>query len=439
MPISLHPNLGGLRLVYLRPIIYPLYVSLAFAAISRAGSAPAAPTFYKDILPIVQVRCQPCHRPGELGPMPLVTLDQIRPYAKPMVDRVKAGTMPPWYSDKCCGQFSPEHTLTREEISAIEAWVSSGMPEGKKKDAPKPVKWEEQWRIDGPSVVVSLPRAFDVPANAQIPDQFVILPLDLAEDKWASAVEIHPGDRSVVHHAVLYVRSKDSPWLREVPKLTMFAAGNAVEPSLQPGVDILTVYSAGSPASIWPEGAGKKLPAGSDLVLQIHYEGKRTSTTDRTSVGINFLKERPEKRVLTFVLQDRDFKIPPGAADFKASIAAVLPRDLYLVDMLPHMHLRGAGFELSVSLPGGVRPETLIDSRGYDSVWQQSYPLKAPRFLPKGTRLVWTATFDNSEKNWRNPNSKAEVHWGEQSTAESMTAYFDVAVDVNVERIAARP
>lgn len=430
----MHPITCGLRLVYLRSITASLYVSLFLTASAWAGT-PAAPTFNKDILPLLQTRCQPCHRPGQMAPMPLVTLDQIRAYAKPIVDQVKSGQMPPWYSDKCCGQYSPEHQLSASEISMIEAWVNAGLPEGKKKDAPRPVAWTDEWRIDGPSVVVSLPRSFEIPANARIDDQFVVLPLDLAEDKWASAVEIHPGDRSVVHHAVLYVRTRESSWLRDVPKLTMVSPPMSVDPTWLPGVEILTVYSAGSPASIWPEGTGKKIPAGADLVLQIHYTAKQTSTTDRTSVGINFLKERPEKRVLTFALENRDFTIPPGAADYRASVYTMIPRDLMLIGVLPHMHQRGKAFEVEVAA-AGAKPETVISSDNFDSAWQQSYPLKTPKLLPRGARLILTASYDNSAANRRNPDPKAAVRAGEQSSEESMVGYFDVAVDVNVDRIA---
>ncbi len=422
--------------MYLRSKIQLLYVSL-FLTASAYGGSSASPTFNKDIQPILQARCQPCHRPGQMAPMPLVTLDQIRPYAKPIVDAIKSGKMPPWFADKCCGQYSTEHTLSTGEIAAIESWVNAGLPEGKKEKT-RPFVWTDEWRIDGPSVVVSLPRAFEIPANAQIEDQFVILPLDLAEDRWASAIEIHPGDRGVVHHAILYVRTRESAWLRNVPKLTMVAPGAVGEPSQEPGVQILTVYSPGNPASIWPEGMGKKIPAGSDLVLQIHYTSKRIAVADRTSVGIDFLKERPEKRVLTFALDNRSIDIPPGVGSYRATISTIVPRDLLLIGMLPHLHRRGRGFDVAAAAPGG-KPETLIASDNFEFLWQPGYTLKTPKLLLKGTRLSWTAVFDNSAANPRNPDPKAQVHWGQQSADETMAGYFDVAVDINTDRIAVAP
>ncbi len=364
--------------MYLRSKIYLLYVSLSLTAMARAG-APSAPTFNKDVLPILQTRCQPCHRPGEIAPMPLVTYEQTKPWAKAIVDVMKAGKMPPWYSDRCCGQFSPEHVLKPEEIATIDAWVNAGTLEGKKKEGPRPIAWTNDWKIDGPSVVISLPRAFEVPANAKIDDQYVILTLDLAQDKWASSIEIHPSDKSVVDHAVLYVRTKDSTWVRNQPKLTMFTQpAGAVSPD-----EILAVYTPGSPATVWPENMGKKLTAGSDLVLQIHYTSRKATTTDRTSVGINFLKDRPEKRVLTMMMQN------PGT----------LSKDALLVSVLPEA---AAGGDFTF----GTASETLVTAKPYDPAWQQNYPLKTPRLLPKGTKLTWSA----------------------------VGGYFDIAIDATSEK-----
>jgi hypothetical protein len=370
--------------------------------------------------------------------MSLITYEQTRPWAKAIVEAVKTNKMPPWFADKCCGEFSTEHILKPEEIAAIDAWAAGGALEGKKKDAPRPIKWTNDWKIDGPSVVVSLPRAFEVPANSKIDYQYVILPIDLAEDRWASAVEIHPSDRSIVHHAVLYVRNKESKWLRNAPRLTMYSpppgSMTADELEQQAATDILAVYTPGSPAAIWPEGMGKKLPAGSDLVLQLHYTSKKTPASDRTSVGINFLKERPAHRILTLQMQNRAIVIPPGASDFHASVSGTMPRDAKLISLFPQMHLRGSAFEYAVVKADGTL-DTLLRVKPYDFFWQMSYPLKTPRFLPKGTRLQWTGYFDNSANNPHNPDPKAEVHWGEQSWEEIMIGFFDVAVDANVDKV----
>jgi hypothetical protein len=402
------------------------------------AAPPPGPTFNKDILPIIESRCQTCHRPGEIGPMPLITYEQAKPWAKAIQEQVLTRKMPPWFADKCCGQFSTNPSLKPEEIALIDTWVKAGAPEGKKKDIRPLLKWTNNWRIDGPSVVVSLPHPFEVPANSTIDYQYVILPVDLPEDRWASAVEIHPTDRSIVHHAVVYLRTRESKWLRDVPPLTMYSPkpGSITPEQLeaQAESDILAVYTPGSPAAVWPSGMGKKLPVHADLVLQIHYTSKKTDARDRTSVGINFLKEPPKQRVLTLQMQNRDIDIPPGDANYHVSISGVMPRDATLISLFPHMHLRGSAFEYSIVQPGG-KLETLLRVKPYDFFWQTSYPLKNPRFLPKGTQLLWTGYFDNSANNPRNPDPKAEVKWGEQSWQEMMVGFFDVAVPANVDKV----
>jgi Copper type II ascorbate-dependent monooxygenase, C-terminal domain len=418
-----------------------LFLALLFLLTLLASAAPPAPlpTFNKDILPIIEGRCQTCHRPGEIGPMPLITYEQTKPWAKAIAEAVKTRKMPPWFADQCCGQFSTNPSLRPEEIALIDAWVTAGSPEGKKKDVRPLLRWTNTWRIDGPSVVVSLPKAFEVPANSKIDYQYVILPVDLPEDRWASAVEIHPSDRSIVHHAVVYVRTKESKWLRNVPALTMYSpAPRSISPEELQGQaesDILAVYTPGSPAAVWPAGMGKKLPVHADLVLQIHYTSKKIAASDRTSIGINFLKEPPKKRVLTLQMQNRDIVIPPGASNYHASVSGVMPREATLISLFPHMHLRGSEFEYSIVQPDG-KLDTLLRVKPYDFFWQMSYPLKTPRLLPKGTKLLWTGYFDNSANNPRNPDPKAEVRWGEQSWEEMMVGFFDVAVEANVDKIA---
>jgi hypothetical protein len=423
----------------LRPNITRFFVSLFLLTLHASAAAPpVAPTFNKDVLPIIESRCQTCHRPGEIGPMPLITYEQAKPWAKAIQEAVKSRKMPPWFADQCCGQFSTNTSLRPEEIALIDAWVTAGAPEGKKKDVRPLLRWTHNWRIDGPSVVVSLPRAVEVPANSKIDYQYVILPIDLPEDRWASAVEVHPSDRSIVHDAVVYVRTKESKWLRNLPPLTMYSPApgsiSAEELAQQAESDILAVYTPGSPTAIWPAGMGKKLPLHADLVLQIHYTSKKIDATDRTSVGINFLREPPKYRVLTLEMQNRNIVIPAGASDYHASVTGTMPRDATVISFFPQMHRRGSAFEYSIVQPDG-KLDTLLRVKPYDFFWQISYPLKTPRLLPKGTKLMWTGYFDNSANNPRNPDPKAEVHWGEQSWEEMMVGYFDVAVEPNAERI----
>jgi hypothetical protein len=324
--------------------------------------------------------------------MPLITYEQTRPWAKQILERVQAHQMPPWFSDRCCGRFSTDHNMPPQEIALIEAWVKGGAVEGKKKDARPLLRWTDSWRIDGPSFVVSLPRSFEVPANSAVAEQYVILPMDLAEDRWTNAIEIHPSDRSIVDHAVLYLRTKDSQWLRNVPKLMMYAPPPNELPE-QAAAEILAVYTPASPVAVWPSGMGKRLPVGADLVLRIHYTSKKTDATDRTAVGINFLREPPKQRVVTLEMQS----VTSGA----------LPRDATLLSIFPYMRQNGAAFEAAIVRADGST-EPLLNIKPFDFRWQEKYPLPSPKLLSKGTSLQITGFFDT---------------------------YFDFAVDLSAEKL----
>jgi hypothetical protein len=159
-------------------------------------SAAPAPTFYKDVLPILQERCQECHREGEIGPMPLLSYKQARPWAKAMRESVRTKKMPPWFADSAHGKFSNDRSMSTREIETLAAWADAGAPEGNAKDAPAPKEWPVGWAIPKPDLVVSMPSAFDVPATGKVDYQYIVLPTGLTEDKWVQIAEARPSARS---------------------------------------------------------------------------------------------------------------------------------------------------------------------------------------------------------------------------------------------------
>jgi len=177
----------------------------------------------------------------------------------------------------------------------------------------------------------------------------------------------------------------------------------------------------------------KLIPAGADLVLQVHYTSRKTRESDKPSVALTFLLTAPEKRILTLQMGRDDLRIPPGEAKYRASVSGTLPQDALLLSLFPHMHLRGSAFEFDIVGPKGF-VETLLLVKPYDFNWQLNYVLKSPRLLRKGTTLRWTGYFDNSANNPANPDPTAEVTWGEQSWDEMMIGFFDIAVDPHVTK-----
>jgi hypothetical protein len=286
-------------------------------------------------------------------------------------------------------------------------------------------------------VVLKVSAPFPIPANAVIDYQYFVLPTRFDEDRWVRGVRIRPSDRSVVHHAVLYIREPASQWLREAKPGVAYAPSrsdpDAVRRSRDTKEEILAVYTPGAAATILPEGMAKKIPAEADLILQLHYTSKKVPATDTPEVGLMFMSQTPSKRILTLQMGRDDLRIPPGDRHYRASVSGTLPGDALLVSLFPHMHLRGAAFEFDIVGPGG-QVETLLKVKRYNFNWQLSYVLKTPRGLSKGTRLRWTGYFDNSANNPYNPDPTAEVTWGEQSWEEMMIGFFDVAVDPGVDK-----
>jgi hypothetical protein len=390
-------------------------IALIIASASPAHAATGArPTFYRDVLPILQNRCQECHRPGEMAPMSLVTYRETRPWAKAIREATRVHKMPPWFADTCCGKFSNDRSLTETEIETLDAWASTGAAEGDAKDAPPSREWPTGWNIGpkggAPDQVVEMPRAFDVPAKGAVEYQYFAAPTGFREDRWIQAVEVQPGNRAVVHHVVVYIREPGSTWTGGPTKS-----------------DILTVYAPGSSAEAWPPGIAKLVKASSDLVFEIHYTPNGRRTTDRTRVGLVFAKSPPEKAVLTLQMGNDAFVIPPGEREYRVTVWGTLPNDALLLGFFPHMHLRGKAFEFTRIRDNGL-PETLMKVSRYDFYWQLSYRLAAPLALKKGTRLEWVGWFDNSANNPRNPDPSAEVRYGQQSWEEMMIGFFDVAV-----------
>jgi hypothetical protein len=197
--------------------------------------------------------------------------------------------------------------------------------------------------------------------------------------------------------------------------------------------DILAIYTPGQEAAVLPRGMARKIPAGSDLVFQLHYTPSGTEVQDQTSLGLVFAKSPPSKRVFTLQMGTAQFLIPPGESNHRVSVAGTMPAGSLLLSMFPHLHLRGKAFAYERIEPGG-RVTTLLEVRPYDFFWQLNYRLREPLPMPAGTLLRFTAWYDNSANNPRNPDPSAEVGYGEQSRDEMMIGFFDVAVDPDLDK-----
>ena len=381
--------------------------------------------------------------------MAFETYAQVRPYAAAMGAATRSKTMPPWFADTQVGKFSNDPSLSKEEIATLSAWADSGAPAGKPAEAPAPRTWVENWTIPQPDVVLKMPQAVSLPASGDIEYTYEIVPTHFSEGRWIQMAEVLPLRRANVHHAVVYVRPPDSKWLRHAPVGVPFTASTLTDPGDRTGAmwtdsDILLVYAPGSSPDIWPATMAKYIPAGSDLVFQMHYTSNGAATRDRTSVGLRFSKQPPPQRVLTLQLTNDHFVIPPGAPNYRVEARGTLPNDATLLSFFPHMHLRGKRFEYNLvhrneaaGGPRGSEPavsfEPLLRVQ-YHFHWQMSYRLATPLYLPAGSELQAVAWFDNSRDNPHNPDPDAAVRWGEQTYDEMMVGFFDVAVDAKLDK-----
>jgi hypothetical protein len=373
-------------------------------------------TFHRDVLPILQARCQECHRPGQMAPMPLTSYAEARPWAKAIQQQVVARTMPPWFADPRYGKFEHDRHLSDAEIRTLSTWVETGAEEGREADGPPLKEWPAVWNLPRVDEVVAMKEPFHVPAHEAVDYQYIVIAGGFKEDKWVRGVELRPANRSVVHHAVVYVRKAGDTWTRGPTT-----------------ADILTVYAPGSAPDVFRDDMAKLIPAGADLVLEVHYTPNGEATEDRIEVGLMLAPQRPAKRVITLQMATTDFVIPAGAKEHRVAVWGTLPNDALLIGFFPHMHLRGKSFEYTlVPESGGV--ETLLKVAPYDFYWQLSYRLAEPRLIKKGTRLNFIATYDNSANNPNNPDPKAVVGYGFQSWDEMMVGFFDIAVDASIDK-----
>ena len=407
---------------------------IATALLANAAPRPEPVTYHRHIAPILQARCQGCHRAGEIGPMALESYTQARPWAKAIKEAVTSRKMPPWFADPAVGKFHNDPSLSIKEIAAIAQWADTGAPEGNPKDAPAAPQFTDGWSIGQPDAVFEMPVAYDVPATGTIEYTDVIIPTGFTEDKWVEKIEIRPGNRAVVHHISAYVREPHVNWLRSYPLGVPFVQrGKGAEGrEARPWETRLSGYAPGSPPEFLGPDRGRLFKAGSDLILEIHYTANDKPAKDRSKIGLVFSKRPPAKRVVTLSAKNLGLAIPPGDPAYSIDGSLTLFADCELSLVYPHMHVRGKAMEMRAVYPTGER-EVLLRVPRYDFNWQLRYEPLERKALPRGTRIEATGVFDNSPNNRWNPDPKSLVRWGDQSWEEMMVGFVEVAFDAKLD------
>ena len=418
---------------------------LILAAIAAEAAPPSSVTFNKSVLPILQDKCQTCHRPGQVAPMSLLTYQDARPWAKAIKAAVETRKMPPWNADPTYGHFLNDRSLKQSQIDTLVAWADSGAAEGDVADAPPPKQWPtEGWEVQ-PDIVIDSPD-FDVPASGVIDWMWVpIARAMFTKDTWITSIQFQPLDYAVVHHiGIAFVPHKpdvkygEPIWERvqrdanliTIPGQKQSGANSVVLDAIGGGFQ--DTYVPGHTISDYrPFHAARFMPANTDVYLNLHYTPNGKPIRTHVRVGFTVAKEPPKRQVVMVSVggpTDRDhFRIPANDADYAAPPGeAIFARDVEIFSLMPHMHVRGKSMTFTLTYPDG-KWETVLSVPRYDFNWQLQYDTAIK--LPKGSKLRVEARYDNSAGNRYNPDPNHDVFYGEQTWEEMESGYVFVLVD----------
>jgi mono/diheme cytochrome c family protein len=394
------------------------------AGAALAAPADTAPTYNKDIAPILYKNCAGCHRPGEVAPFSLLTYQDAAKRAALIATVTKGRVMPPWKAEPGYGHFQDERRLTDDQIALIGAWAKSGTPEGDAASRPTPPTFTDGWQLGKPDRIVSIPAKFAVPADG--PDQFrcFVIPLNLEQDVHIGAAEFRADNRRVVHHALLFTDPTG-----QGRKMAAGSADGGYTCFGGPGIPagLLGGWAPGQVPVKPMAGYAATLRKGTDLVLQVHYHPSGKPEQDQSSYGFFFTDPPTKGRALAIVGNNR-IDITPGDKHYVVKASAVVPSDTALLRITPHAHYLCKDMKVTAHLPDGTTVP-LIWIKDWDFNWQGSYSYATPVQLPKGTRVDMEYTYDNSEANPRNPaKPPVRVTYGEQTTNEMALVFLSFSV-----------
>jgi hypothetical protein len=382
------------------------------------GDEKAKVTYTRDIAPIIQTRCLNCHREGQVAPFALADYDQTAKRAKQIVRVTQDRIMPPWIPSPGHDKFVAERWLTDRELELFKTWAETGRAKGDDADLPPAPKFAEGWRLGQPDLIVKMAEPFTVPADGPDLLQNFVIP-----------IEFHPGNKRVAHHSVLFLDASGAA--RKLDKATPEPGyANFGGPGFLPS-GALGGWSVGNTPRPLPNGMGRYLKKGSDLVVQMHYHPTGKVETDQSEIGLYFVKKpvaeslnEPATLVGSIWMANYEMDIAAGEKDYRRSTSYTLPKEVIMVGVVPHMHLLGKAMKVTATLPDKT-VKTLIDIKNWNYNWQDEYYYERPFKLPAGTRLDVEAVFDNSDGNPSNPSSPPKrVTWGDGTKDEMLFCFF---------------
>jgi len=361
-------------------------------------------TYAKHVSRILHKRCVDCHRPGTAAPFSLLTFEDADNWSDMIRETVVNRRMPPWDVDPRHGDFRNDLRMSNEEIDTLTAWIDNGKPFGDKADLPEPPKYSSDWMMGKPDLVFDLPEEVTIQATGTVDYQYFVTKTNFKEDRWVKASEARPGNWSVVHHIIGFLRTDHSQRIGQLP--------------------LVAGYAPGEEPTSYPDGIGFRIPAGAEIVWQLHYTPTGKVEKDRSQIGLIFCKDKPTSEVIGRGIMKHDFVIPPQAKNHREEVSHTFRQDTELLSLMPHMHLRGSRFRYTARYPDGSS-EVLLNLPNYDFNWQHRYLFRTPKFVPKGTTLECVAHYDNSEENPANPDPSKSITWGDQTWEEMLIGWYE--------------
>ncbi len=408
-----------------KPVAQAQTQAFGCAIVRTAGTQTAAsgPSYHKDVLPILQERCQSCHRPGQVAPFSLLNYADAKNWATEIKTFTQNRQMPPWQAEPGHGEFQDVRRLTDTEVATLAKWADAGAPEGSSVGAPPAKQWSSDWALGKPDLVLTMPESFSVAAAGEDVFRCFVLPTSLTEDKQVVGVEVRPGNSKVVHHVLNFIdtggRGRKLDVADAEPGYNSGPGGVGFFPSGQLGG-----WAPGNFPRFLPNGVGMALPKGSDVVVQMHYHKTGKPEVDQTSIALYFAKEPVQKQLRVLPLTSLNIRIPANEPRHEVKASMRLPWDITALSITPHMHLLGKEMKVTATLPDGT-VKSMVLVKNWDYRWQDNFEYKEPVKLPKGTQLNLVAYFDNSLQNLRNPSNPPRlVTFGEQTTDEMCFAFI---------------
>ncbi len=386
----------------------------------RAEVSSTALTFHRDILPILQRRCQTCHREGQSAPFSLATFSGVRERAGGIRSAVEAATMPPWKAEAGYGDFADCRRLTGIEKSTLLRWIDAGTPEGNAADAPPARIWRKGWELGKPDLILTASEGYTVDADGEDEFRAYVIPTGLLEDKEVVGIDMDPSNPRAVHHVMAWIDPTGNARKLDAADPE---PGWAVDPNGIgfEGAGILGLWNPGKSAQFLPKDVARQLPGGADLVLQVHYHPTGKPQIDRPRIALYFGR-RPSRFYGHMFAMGGEFPpIPASASAHKVRLVHRFPGDFHLTSIQPHMHLLGKEMRATLTRPDGTRSD-LVWVKHWDFRWQESYRYRRAVFIPAGSKLEIDAVFDNSDQNPRNFNRPPRDIPSGNSTNEEMAS-----------------